>query len=217
MSYFGDLFEKGKIDTIVSDLFGVPFEGMTTDEFAAWNHKWLARWKHPRFNVGYHDLTYRPMVQLVRYLQDNNFDVHIFTADEDAFLKLVALQLYVIPPKNVHGSSIKLKYEVEGDHAKLIRTAETKYLDNWDAKPRLIFQSIGKRPIFAAGNSNGDLHMLQYVSQQDGPSMSILVHHTDAEREYAYDKHTDKVMPLAKKEGWTIIDMKNDWNVMFED
>jgi hypothetical protein len=215
LSYFMDLLEKGETDTIVGDVFGVPFEGMTTDEFARWNHDWLATWKHPRFKVGYRNLTYQPMVELIHYLRDNDFDVHIFTADEGAFLKLVATELYEIPSRNVHGSSVKLKYEVDEEKVKLVRTAESKYLDNWDGKPRLIFQSIGKRPIFAAGNSNGDLHMLQYVSQQDGPSISVLVHHTDAEREYAYDKHTDKVMPLAKKEGWTVVDMKQDWRTIF--
>ena len=215
LSYFVGLMEKGEVDTIVRDLFGVPFEGMTTDEFAKWNRDWLANWKHPRFKTGYQKLAYQPMVELVRYLQDNEFDVHIFTADEGAFLKLVAGELYGIPARNVHGSSIKLKYEVDGDQAKLTRTTNAKYLNNWDGKPRLIFQSIGKRPIFAAGNSNGDLQMLEYVSQQEGPSMSVLVHHTDGEREYAYNKHTDKVMPLAKREGWTVIDMKNDWKAVF--
>ena len=96
-----------------------------------------------------------------------------------------------------------------------MRTADTRYLNNWAAKPRLIFETIGKRPILAAGNSNGDLQMLQYVSQQTGPAMSILVHHTDAEREFAYDTHTDKVMPLAKQSGWTIVDMKADWKRVF--
>jgi len=139
------------------------------------------------------------------------------TADEGAFLKLVATELYGIPSRKIHGSSIKLKYGVEEDVAKLIRTSDSKYLDNWDGKPRLIFQTIGMRPIFAAGNSNGDLHMLQYTSQQDGPSMSVLIHHTDGEREYAYNKHTEKVMPLATKEGWTVVDMKKDWKTVFSE
>lgn len=155
------------------------------------------------------------MVELIHYLRDNGFDVHIFTADEGAFLKLVATELYGIPTRNVHGSSIKLKYEVDGKEARLVRTAQSNYLDNWDGKPRLIYQSIGKRPIFAAGNSNGDLHMLQYTSQQAGPSISVLVHHTDNEREYAYDKHTDKVMPMAKQERWTVVDVRDDWNTVF--
>ncbi len=99
--------------------------------------------------------------------------------------------------------------------AGLVRIATAKHLNNWDGKPRLIFQSIGKRPIFAAGNSNGDLHMLQYTSQQVCPGMPVLVHHTNAEREYAYDKHTHMVIPLARKEGWTVIDTKQDWKTVF--
>jgi len=85
------------------------------------------------------------------------------------------------------------------------------YLDNWDGKPRLIYQTLGKRPIFAAGNSNGDLQMLHYVAKGKYPSLALLVHHTDEEREYKYDTHTDKVLPLAKESGWTIVDMKQDW------
>jgi len=215
LSFFMGLMEEGEIGTIVGDLFGVPFEGMTTDEFAEWNRNWLASWKHPRFKVGYQKLVYQPMVELIRFLQDNDFDVHIFTADEGAFLKLVAMELYGVPAGNVHGSSIKLKYEVDGEKVTLRRTAEFNYLNNWDGKARLIFQSLGKRPIFAAGNSNGDLQMLQYTSQQEGPRMSVLIHHTDAEREYAYDKHTDKVLPLAREEGWTVVDMKEDWRTVF--
>jgi hypothetical protein len=125
------------------------------------------------------------------------------------------MKLYGVPPSHVHGSSIRLTYEADNGTAELIRTADAKYLNNWDGKPRLIFQSIGKRPIFAAGNSNGDLHMLEYTSRQTGPSMSVLVHHTDGEREYAYDSHTDKVMPLAKGQSWTIVDMRNDWKSVF--
>jgi len=215
LSFFMDLLEKGQLDTIVGDIFGVPFEGMSTDEFAKWNRNWLATWKHPRFKVGYRNLVYQPMVELIGYLRDNEFDVHLFTADEGAFLKLVATDLYGIPPSNVHGSSIKLRYEVNAGDPVLMRTADAKYLDNWDAKPRLIFQSIGKPSIFAAGNSNGDLHMLQWTAGQKTPSLALLIHHTDGDREYAYDKHTDKVMPLAREGGWTIVDMKNDWKEVF--
>ncbi len=216
VAYFTDLLEQGKTDEIVSDVFGVPFQGLTTDQYAAWNRKFLSQWKHPRFNRGFAGLTYQPMVELVRFLQSNEFDIHIFTADEGSFLKLVAADLYDVPPSNVHGSSIKLEYEADGKESTLVRTATTEYFNNWDAKPRLIFQTLGKRPILAAGNSNGDLQMLQYVSQQSGPAMSLLIHHTDPEREYAYEKHTDKVMPMAKQLGWTIVDMKADWKQIFK-
>jgi hypothetical protein len=188
---------------------------MTVEEYTAWNQTWLATWKHPDLRKGYQELTYEPMIELVRFLQRNEFKVYVFTADEGAFVKLVTWGLYRIPPEQAQGSSIKLKYDGERVRARLIRTREAQYFDNWDAKPRLIHQTIGKRPIFAAGNSNGDLHMLQYTAKARGPSMSLLVHHTDGEREYAYDEHTDKVMPMAKSSGWVIVDMKNDWVTMF--
>lgn len=128
-----------------------------------------------------------------------------------AFLRLVSEELYGIPPENVLGSSIKLKFDNSTEPTKLIRTKEANYLNNWDGKPRLIEQVIGRRPIFAAGNSNGDLQMLQHIAKQDRRWLALLVHHTDEKREYKYDKHTEEVLPAAKKGNWTIIDMAEDW------
>jgi hypothetical protein len=108
---------------------------------------------------------------------------------------------------------VRLEYIVDKGEAKLVLTYRTRYFDNWAGKPRLIKQIVGKKPILAAGNSNGNLHMLQYTAL--GGGFSLLLHHTDGEREDKYDKHTDKVMPLAKKEDWTVIDMKNDWKTVF--
>jgi len=211
LGYFMKLYEDKEINAIVSDLIGVPFERMTTEQFADWNRQWLKTWKHPRFQVGYRGLIFQPMVELVKYLKANKFKVYIFTADEAAFLRLVSEELYGIPPENVLGSSIKLKFDNSTEPTKLIRTKEANYLNNWDGKPRLIEQVIGSRPIFAAGNSNGDLQMLQYVAKQDRRSLALLVHHTDEKREYKYDKHTEEVLPAAKKGNWTIIDMAEDW------
>ena len=219
LHYFMDLVEHGEFLKIVGDIMGIPFQGMTTSEFADWNRNWLDNWKHPRFGVGYRHLIYQPMVELFDYLRANGFKVYLCTADEGAFLQLVSEELYGVPSEQVLGSAVALKYSADGDTAKLTRTGDGAYdgayFNNWDGKPRQIWKVIGKRPILAGGNSNGDLHMLQYVSQQNRRSLPLLVHHTDAEREYAYDKHTDKVMPLAKKEGWTVIDIKNDWKTVF--
>jgi phosphoglycolate phosphatase-like HAD superfamily hydrolase len=210
-AYFLDLYEKHQLDEIVGDVLGVPFEHLKTDEYAAWNRRWLDSWKHPRFNVGYRRLVYQPMVELVRYLHGNEFQVHIFTADEGAFVKLVSEELYGIPPERAMGSSVELEFA----GTSLVRTGKARFLDNWDGKPRYIYETLGKRPLLAAGNSNGDLEMLQYAAAGAGPRMAIVVHHTDDQREYAYDKHTEKLLPEAQQKGWTIIDMKADWNRVF--
>lgn len=118
------------------------------------------------------------------------------------------------PPTRLAAAGARLGWPVNALTQSPGRT-EAEFLNNWDAKPRKIWKSFGKRPILAGGNSNGDLHMLQYVAQQAGPSLSLLIHHTDARREYQYDKHTDKVMPLTRQEGWTVVDMKSDWKVVF--
>lgn len=215
LGYFVGLVEHGKFLEVVGDLMGVPFEGMTTTEFEDWNRNWLKTWKHPRFGVGYQDLIYQPMVELFDYLRANDFKVYLCTADEGAFLQLVSKELYGVPSEQVLGSAVKLKYSAEDGAPVLARTGKGAFLNNWDGKPRLIFQTLGKRPILAGGNSNGDLHMLQYVAEQNRRSLSLLVHHTDGQREYKYNKHTEKVLPLAKKESWTVIDMKNDWKTIF--
>ena len=208
MSYFMSLYENASFETLGSQLMGVPFGGMTHEQYENWGRKFLAEFKHPKFKVGVKGLIYQPMLELINYLEANDFTVYIFTADEGAFLRLAATDLYGLPPSQVHGTSMRSEFVVNDGKAELVRSYRMHYLDNWDAKPRLIDQVIGKKPIFAAGNSNGDQHMLQYTAL--GGGMSLLVHHTDASREYQYDKHTEKVMPLAKKEGWVVVDMKND-------
>ena len=214
LDFFMDLVEKGEFLEIVGDIMGIPFEGMSPDEFAQWNRKWLATWKHPKFDVGYRDLIYQPMVELFDYLRANGFEVYLCTADEAAFLRLVSEELYGVPPQNVLGSSVKLDYKGEDDPPSVFRTDKGNFLNNWGGKPRHITQTIGREPILAGRNSNGDLHMLQWVAGAKRKTLAILVHHTD-DREYQYDKHTEKVMPLAKEGGWTIVDMKNDWKTVF--
>lgn len=215
LDYFTDLVEQGEFLEVVGDLMGVPFEGMSSSEFADWNDKWLEEWKHPRFGAGYRDLIYQPMVELFQYLRANEFQVYLCTADEAAFLRLVSKELYGVPPENVLGSSIKLEYKGEEDPPTLLRTGDGAFLNNWDGKPRKIMQTLGRQPILAGGNSNGDLHMLQWVAGAERRTLSLLLHHTDGDREYQYDKHTDKVLPMARADGWTIIDMKEDWKAVF--
>lgn len=214
ISYFSRLYENHSLDTILGQLLAVPFGGMTVKNYENWNQKWLNAWKHPRFKVGYKQLIYQPMLELIKYLKANDFQIYIFTADEGSFLRLVSEDLYDIPSERVQGSTIRLEYIPENGKSSLIRTYQAQYLNNWSAKPRLINQVIGKRPILAAGNSNGDLEMLQFVDEQPN-SLALLVRHTDAEREYQYDHHAEEVQSLANERGWVIVDMKDDWKSVF--
>ena len=211
--YFAELYENAAYASLVGQLLGVPFGGMTDAQYANWGRDFAASFKHPRFGTGVENLIYQPMLELMRYLEDNEFKVYIFTADEGAFVRLLANDLYGLPSEQVHGSSVRSEFITTVEGPRLVRTYRLQYLNNWDGKPRLIQSVIGKPPVFAAGNSNGDQHMLQYAAETGG--MSILIHHTDGEREYAYDTHTDKVMPLAQKEDWTVVDMKRNWRQVF--
>jgi phosphoglycolate phosphatase-like HAD superfamily hydrolase len=213
--YFADLYENQAIDTLVDELVALPFGGMTVAEYANWNLNWLKSWKHPKFGVGVQGLIYRPMVELIRYLEANEFKVFIITADEGAFLRLVSQELYGLGPDRVYGTRVRTDYVADQGKADLIRSYRVEFLNNWAAKPRLIEQVVGTRPILAAGNSNGDEHMLQYTALQGHRSLALLVHHTDSEREFAYDKHADKVIARAAKENWTVVDMKLDWKRVF--
>lgn len=211
--YFVELYENAAYDSLAGQLFGVPFGGYTGEQYADWFRTFLDGFKHPKFGVGVEGLIYQPMLELIRYLEANDFKVYIFTADEGDFLRLVSEELYGIPPERVQGTSVRSEFVIENGDPLLVRSYRLQHLNNWDGKPRLIQSVIGKKPVFAAGNSNGDQHMLQYTALSGG--MSVLVHHTDEEREFAYDSHTEKVMPLAKEEGWIVVDMKSDWRQVF--
>jgi hypothetical protein len=212
-SYFTELYENAAYASLAGQLLGVPFGGMTNEQYDRWGREFLSKFKHPKFGVGVENVIYQPMVELIRYLEANRFTVYIFTADEGAFLRLAAEDLYGLPSEQIQGTSVRSEFIIEGDEPVLVRSYRVQHLNNWDGKPRLIQSVIGKKPVFAAGNSNGDQHMLQYAALSRG--MSILVHHTDAKREFAYGSHTDKVMPLARKKGWTVVDMKRDWKQVF--
>ncbi|MFU1476218.1 HAD family hydrolase [Roseovarius sp. C7] len=212
-AYFTQLYESASYASLVGQLFGVPFGGMTDAQYADWADAFLADFKHPEFGVGVEDLVYQPMVELIDYLEANEFTVYIFTADEGAFLRQISEELYGLPPAQVQGTKIRHEYIITDGMPTFTRTYALEHFNNWDGKPRQIQSAIGKHPIFAAGNSNGDQHMLQYAAL--GGGMSLLVHHTDADRETAYELHMDKVLPLAEEEGWTVVDMKDDWKTVF--
>jgi phosphoglycolate phosphatase-like HAD superfamily hydrolase len=211
--YFVGLVESEQYEALVGKLMGVPYAGMTPEEFKQWNLDYYATWKHPKYNVGMENLIYQPMVELIKYLQANDFNVYICTADENAFLQPFSEKLYGIPPENVMGTQVKLEYVYDGKNSEVVRTGEGQYLNNWDGKPRQIQTVTGKKTILAGGNSNGDYHMLEWAQMNGG--LALLLYHTDGEREDKYVKHTELVIPMMKRTGGTIIDMKNDWKTVF--
>ncbi|GAB4225810.1 MAG: HAD family hydrolase [Chlamydiales bacterium] len=214
-NYFPDLYDDASFLVWEGQLVALPFGGMTLTDYAKWNELWLQTWRHPRFHVGYKELTYKPMLELIEYLKSHHFRIYIVTADEAAFVRLFSQELYDIPPENVLGSSVKLEFVIEEGEPQLLRSYQMRYLNNHSGKPRLIEQTLGKRPVFAVGNSNGDLEMLLYTGIQTTPSLVLLVHHTDEEREYAYNKNAKKVLDLFSEKNWPIINMKEDWKAIF--
>ncbi len=193
---------------------------MTTDEFNKIVRKWLATAKHPRFHRLYTDLAYQPMLELLSYLRANGFKTYIVSAAGVEFIRQFAEKLYGIPPEQVIGSSIKLKYEMNGDKPELMREPDIVAIANEGEKAVAIENEIGRRPIAAFGNSDGDLQMLEWATAGKSARLGMLVHHTDGKREWAYDKDShvgklDKGLTEAPQHGWTLIDMKNDWKVIF--
>jgi hypothetical protein len=194
--------------------------GITSGEFAQIVTNWLATARHPRFNRPYTQLVYQPMLELLDYLRDSGFKTFIVSGGGIEFMRPWAEQVYGVPPEQVIGSSIKTKFEMRGGRPKLFRLPEVNFIDDKSGKPVGINAHIGRRPIAAFGNSDGDLEMLQWTTMGGGPSFGLIVHHTDAEREYAYDRNTpvgrlDKGLEAASMNKWTVVDMKKDWRVIF--
>jgi phosphoglycolate phosphatase-like HAD superfamily hydrolase len=194
--------------------------GTTAEDFTAIVADWLKTARHPRFNRPYNELTFQPMVELLGYLSQSGFRTYIVSGGGVEFMRVWAEDAYGIPPERVIGSSIKLKYELIGDKPALRRLAEIDFIDDGPGKPVGIGKVIGKRPIFAAGNSDGDLQMLQWTTLASGPRFGLIVHHTDAEREWSYDRQSavgklDKALDEAPRRGWTVVDMKQDWKVVY--
>ena len=191
--------------------------GTTVEAFEADALDFLSHAQDARFKSPYRQLIYKPMVELVHYLQDSGYQVHLASAGGRDFMRAVSEELYGIPPSMVIGSSVATQYAEDARGvAHVMRTKDIEQpIDDGPGKPPHIHRAIGRRPILAAGNSNGDIHMLKYAQGHPGPSLQVLVHHDDAEREYAYDGGAEKALELAAKEGWTIVSMKNDWRTVF--
>lgn len=194
--------------------------GMTDEEFSAVVSDWLATTKHPRFDQPFNTLIYQPMLELLDYLRANDFKTFIVSGGGIDFMRVWAPEAYGIPSDQIVGSSVKVVFEYNDGEAVIRRLAEPNFVDDKEGKPVGIHQHIGQRPIFASGNSDGDLQMLQYTDANEYLSFQLYLHHTDAEREYAYDRESavgrlDKGLEEAAAKGWTVIDMKNDWNKVF--
>ncbi len=194
--------------------------GMTTEEFERIVEDWLAAAKHPRFKRPYTECVYQPMLEVLAYLRANGFKTFIVSGGGVEFMRPWAETVYGIPPERVIGSSIKTKFEMRQGEPVLVRLPELFFFDDKEAKPVAIQKFIGRRPIAAFGNSDGDLQMLQWTTAGKGKRLGVIVHHTDAGREYAYDRkskvgHLDKALDAAQAAGWIVVSMKNDWKTVF--
>jgi hypothetical protein len=194
--------------------------GMTTDEFDEVVRAWVASAKHPKTQRLYTEMVYQPMLELLTYLRANSFKTFIVTGGGIDFMRPWAERVYGIPPEQIVGSSGKLKLEVRNGKPVLVKLPDVNFIDDKAGKPIGIQMHIGRRPILAFGNSDGDLQMLQWTLAGSGARFVGLVHHTDGEREYAYDRQShigklDKALNEATANKWTIVDMKKDWKRVF--
>ncbi len=194
--------------------------GMTTDEFETIVKEWLVTAKHPRFQRPYNELVYQPMLELLAYLRANGFKTYIVSGGGIEFMRAWAEKVYGIPPEQVVGSSIKLKHELRAGKPVLVRLPEIDFIDDKAGKPVGIQKFIGRRPIASFGNSDGDFEMLEWTTSAKGPRFGLIVHHTDADREWAYDRQSHigqlaRGLDEAPKRGWVVVDMKHDWKRVF--
>jgi phosphoglycolate phosphatase-like HAD superfamily hydrolase len=203
----------------VLELATVTHAGMTTDEFSKIVADWIATARHPKFNRLYTDVIYQPMLELLAYLRANGFKTFIVSGGGVEFMRVWVEKIYGIPPEQVIGSSIVTKFEMRAGVPVLMRLPQLNFMDDNVGKPVAINMHIGRRPIAAFGNSDGDLQMLQWTGAGIGSRFGLLVHHTDSIREFAYEASSmgklDVALTEAAAKGWTVVDMKNDWNRVF--
>lgn len=194
--------------------------GRTVADIEARVGEWIKTARHPRFDRPYTDLVYQPMMELLDYLRANGFKTFIVSGGDINVTRPWMPKAYGIPPEQIFGSAGRVAYNMAGDTPEIVRLDRVDLLTVGPGKPVAIALNIGRRPIFAAGNSDGDLEMLQYTTLSPGPRFGLLVHHTDGVREWAYDRtalvgRLDKALDEAPKRGWNVVDMKTDWKVIF--
>jgi phosphoglycolate phosphatase-like HAD superfamily hydrolase len=207
--------QKGLLEIIAAT-----HTGMTTDEFGETVKDWMKTARHPKFNRPYNQCIYQPMVELLAYLRANGFKTFIVSGGGVEFMRPWTEETYGIPPEQVVGSSGEVKFEMRDGKPVLIKEPKIEFIDDGPGKPVGINRFIGRRPVMGFGNSDGDLQMLQWTTAGQGPRFGLIVHHTDAQREFAYDREShigklDKALDEAAPRGWTVVDMKQDWKVIF--
>ena len=202
------------------ELIAATHAGMTTDEFDDVVEEWIAKARHPKTGRPYTQMVYQPMLELLAYLRANGFKTFIVSGGGQEFMRPWTEKTYGIPPEQVVGSGGELQYKMVNGKPALLKLAKVALIDDKAGKPVGIQRFIGRRPIFAFGNSDGDREMLEWTTSGDGPRFAGIVHHTDAEREWAYDRDS-KIGTLAqaldqgKAQGWTIVDMKAEWKAIY--
>jgi len=217
----GDL--KGALaggEKALMEIVGATHSGLTTEEFEKIVREWIATAKHPATKKPLTGMVYQPMLELLSYLRANGFKTFIVTGGGIEFMRVFAEQVYGIPPEQVIGSSGKLKFEMRDGKPVLVKLPAIDFIDDKDGKPIGIQTHIGRRPIAAFGNSDGDLQMLQWTAAGPGARFCLYVHHTDAAREFAYDREShigklDKGLDEAATKGWTVVSMKDDWKTIY--
>ncbi|MBC1259951.1 haloacid dehalogenase-like hydrolase [Synechococcus sp. BSF8S] len=202
------------------DLVGLTHAGMSTDVFRDLVREWLNGACHPTLQRPYTALAYQPMLELLDHLRANGFRTYIVSAGGEAFMRVFAEEVYGIPPEQVIGSSVGTTYAIRGGLPVILRQGEVQTVADRAKKPVLIEQLIGRRPIAAFGNSDGDFEMLEWTTSLPGPRLGVIVHHDDPEREVAYDRqsafgHLDRALREAPRKGWTVVSMRDDWASVF--
>jgi len=207
--------EKGLLDLLVAT-----HAGMTTDEFAATVSDWLAKARHPRFGRPYTETVYQPMLELLAYLRANGFKTYLVSGGGVEMIRSFSERVYGVPPEQVVGSTIATEYRVKEGVPAIVRLPKVDFVDDKAGKAVGIQKFIGRRPILAFGNSDGDFQMLEWTTAGPGPRLGLILRHDDAEREYAYDRKSpfgrlDKALDEAPGKGWRIVSMKDDWKSVF--
>lgn len=207
--------EKGIVEVVMRS-----HAGMTAEDFERDVKGWIDTARHPQKQRLFRSMTFQPMIEVIRYLQDNDFKTYIVSGGGIEFMRPWTKDAYNIPPEQVVGSSVKMQFQMENDTPRILKMPEVGFIDDGPGKPVGIEQHIGKRPVAAFGNSDGDLQMLQYTAAGSGERLMMIVHHTDGAREWAYDRKShvgrlDKAMDEARAKGWHLIDMEKDWKVVY--